>query len=236
MTVEQRVWLTIGALAGVPAVVLGVIVGLVVGVVIGAVVGVVVAALLAGVLLRGADTRVRTAVGGRPADAVGDARLVNLVDSLAVGAGIHPPDLRVLDDPALNVAVYGRRPHEATVVATTGLLTELSRIELEGILATAMVAIRQGTVGAATLAASVRTPWPVPSGPAGSDADRDLAAVGLTRYPPGLAAALDKMDAKGTTLRTHPGRSALLWCADPGGTAESGRTALHTRVEALREL
>ncbi|MGH9095198.1 MAG: hypothetical protein ACRDXE_08570, partial [Acidimicrobiales bacterium] len=176
------------------------------------------------------------AVGGRPADPVRHARLINLAEGLTVGAGIHPPELLVLEDAALNLAVYGRRPQHPVVVVTAGLLAELSRVELEGILATALVDIRRGTTGPATASASIRGIGAARIVPADRDSDDDLAAVALTRYPPGLASALDKMDAKGTALRQPPGATGLLWLADPGGPSPVRRASLQTRVEALSEL
>lgn len=236
MTPEQRAWGLIGVLAGVPAVVVALIVFVTTGAIVGVIVLVVVAVADTLVIVTGLETRVRRAVGGRPADPEREARLINLVEGLTVGAGVRPPEVLVLDDPALNLAVFGRRTHHQVLVVTAGLLAELTRIELEGILATAVVAIRRGTTGPATVSASLRGIGAARIMPSNRDTDDDLAAVALTRYPPGLASAVDKMDAKGTALRQPPGATALLWLADPGGPPQIRRTALQSRVETLREL
>ena len=53
-----------------------------------------------------------------------------------------------------------------------------------------------------------------------ADPDRDLlldqAAASLTRYPPGLLSALDRIAQIGTTVARARPESAHLWMADPG--------------------
>jgi Zn-dependent protease with chaperone function len=70
------------------------------------------------------------------------------------------------------------------------------------------------------------------------DAQADQAAVALTRYPPALAAALEKVDAKGAGVSGQPASLAHLWLADPRPDAVTGRGRLpiRERIEALREL
>src|SRR5205814_7501243 len=58
-----------------------------------------------------------------------------LFRSLCPAAGLPKPALVVLDDPAPNALACGRRPRDAALVVTQGLLDKLSRIELEGVLA-----------------------------------------------------------------------------------------------------
>jgi hypothetical protein len=66
----------------------------------------------------------------------------------------------------------------------------------------------------------------------------DFDAVRFTRYPPGLAAALDKL-ASGSTVIAGAGRtSGHLWVAPPlamGATA-SDQPTIDARAAALREL
>ena len=70
----------------------------------------------------------------------------------------------------------------------------------------------------------------------------DFGAVNYTRYPPGLAAALDRM-AEGSTVVAGAGRtSAHLWVVPPHqhGSAEVSpapdQPTIHARAAALREL
>jgi len=75
-----------------------------------------------------------------------------------------------------------------------------------------------------------------------ADPDRDLlldqAAVALTRYPPGLASALSRLEHVGTTVGAASPESAHLWMADPGVSVPGmpPRPALELRIEALRLL
>jgi heat shock protein HtpX len=226
--------------AAVPAVILGAV-GLLGGIVVAVVVFVVVAVLAglgAALLWRGAGTRLRARVGGRPADPRTDARLLNLIDGLCTAAGLRPPDVRVIDSPGLNALVVGTDPAASTLAVTTGLLAELSRIELEGVLADELLAIRRRWMLPATLAASIPPPLSRLAGGTTELDERegDLAAVGLTRYPPGLVGALQKMAAKGTAVDT-PASLAPLWFADPqSGHTSTGRVSLDQRIEALEDL
>jgi heat shock protein HtpX len=56
-----------------------------------------------------------------------------------------------------------------------------------------------------------------------------MAAVSLTRYPPGLVTALEKMNQSTTAVRGASPAIAHLWLVPPGG-------ALEERIGVLREL
>jgi heat shock protein HtpX len=62
-------------------------------------------------------------------------QLYEIVERLAMKAGIPMPRLYVLPDPALNAFATGRSPSHAAVAATEGILRAMSREELEGVLA-----------------------------------------------------------------------------------------------------
>lgn len=57
-----------------------------------------------------------------------------VTENLAIAAGLPMPKLYVIDDPAPNAFATGRDEHHAVVCATTGLLSILSRPELEGVI------------------------------------------------------------------------------------------------------
>jgi heat shock protein HtpX len=63
------------------------------------------------------------------------AKLRNLVDGLAIAAGVLPPRCAIVIDDAPNCLSVGRRPETAWIVVTTGLIAALSRPELEAVLA-----------------------------------------------------------------------------------------------------
>ncbi len=57
-----------------------------------------------------------------------------VVENLAITAGLPKPKLYVIDDPAPNAFATGRDEAHAVVCATTGLLSMMSRPELEGVI------------------------------------------------------------------------------------------------------
>src|SRR5579875_3670246 len=164
-----------------------------------------------------AEPLARRATGGQPADPAvrSHARLLNLVEGLCATVGV-------------------RRRRTATLVATQGLLDELDRVELEGVVAQLLTRVRANdmvpaTVTVATLgigATLLSPPEPVTA--------MDRAAMSFTRYPPGLIRALEKMEAKGTTVKGVSRAAAHLWFADPG--TRPSQTSLADRIAALREL
>lgn len=61
--------------------------------------------------------------------------LHNLVENLAITAGIPKPKIYLINSPALNAFAAGRDPSHASVAVTRGLIETLDRSELEGVLA-----------------------------------------------------------------------------------------------------
>jgi heat shock protein HtpX len=238
VTPHTRAWLVAGLFAAIPAVILGAILLFTAGVVIGLVVLVVVAAALAAWALFAGDRRVLALLHGRDADPVQDARLSNLAEGLSIGAGVRQPRLLVVESPGLNAMAAGTRPDRAVVAVTTGLLQELDRVELEAVLAEELIQIRrQETLPATVLVATFGIGRRLAL-PADRDAQLDQAAVALTRYPPALASALEKVEAKGAQVTGQPPSMAHLWLADPGPepVGRRGRLEVRDRIEALREL
>jgi heat shock protein HtpX len=238
MKPQTRTTLLVTLFAAVPAIVLGLIVWAVAGPVAGVVVLVVVGVALAAWARLGGDRRVRAAIGGREADPVTDARLLNLAEGLSISAGLRQPQLRVIDSPSLNAMASGIRADRAIVGVTSGLLTELDRMELEAVLAEEFIQIRHHQTMPATVVAATFGLGRFIAFGADRDADADQAAVALTRYPPALASALEKLEAKGTEVAGQPASLAHLWLADPRpeATPGRGRLTLRERIEALREL
>ena len=64
-----------------------------------------------------------------------ETQLRNVVETLAVGLGIDPPKIYVIEDSAPNAFATGRDPRHASIAVTRGLLDKMDRTELEGVLA-----------------------------------------------------------------------------------------------------
>jgi len=64
-----------------------------------------------------------------------DLRLRDVVESLALGLGIPPPKIYLIEDSAPNAFATGRDPQHASIAVTRGLLDKLDRTELEGVIA-----------------------------------------------------------------------------------------------------
>jgi heat shock protein HtpX len=64
-----------------------------------------------------------------------ERELRSIVESLAIGLGIQPPKLYVIEDSAPNAFATGRDPAHASVAVTRGLLDKLDRTETEGVIA-----------------------------------------------------------------------------------------------------
>ncbi len=70
-------------------------------------------------------------------------KLINLVEGLAIAAGLgKAPEVYVIDDSALNAFATGRDPEHASITVTTGLLDKLNKMELEGVIAHEMSHIK----------------------------------------------------------------------------------------------
>ena len=81
------------------------------------------------------DAIVLAASKARPADAVEDQALLNVVQEIALAAGLPVPRVYLFDDSAPNAFATGRDPAHASIAVTTGLLARLDREELQGVIA-----------------------------------------------------------------------------------------------------
>ena len=197
-----------------------------------------------------------------PADPVRDRQLINIVESLAIAAGIPAPRVYVVEDSAPNAFATGRNPEHAAVAVTRGLMEKMNRDELEGVIAhelahvknrdTLVMTIAVTLVGVIVLLADIflRAMW---FGGGSRDNDRgggaawpialiglallvvapifaqmmqfaisrrreflaDAEAVLITRYPPGMIGALNKLKGDQTVVRTASRATAHLWIEEP---------------------
>lgn len=170
------------------------------------------------------------AAGAVPADPDRWPRYHNLVAGLCATAGLPVPALYIVDSAAANAFAVGRRPDAAMLVVTSGLLGDLNRVELEGVLAHELAHVQGGGARLATLGVAL-PPLRRLTAPRRRELDADEGGARLTRYPPGLASALGKLGGGGRP----PGGAAIrhLWIVAP---EDATRPTVEDRIAALGDL
>ena len=246
------------------------LVGMALGYVFGTgVTGLVVALVIATVLsvssyLYG-DRLVLASSRAREVTAQDEPRLHNLVEGLAIAAGIPKPRIYVVPEQAPNAFATGRDPEHASIAVTRGLLATMDRVELEGVIGHELAHVLDrdmllGTIVATLVGAVVLMSeflmrswlWGGIGGRRGNDSNggpatlilfgigfalmviaplageiikravsrnreflADAQGAMLTRYPPGLAAALRKIAASPTAMHSANNATAHLWLSQP---------------------
>ena len=245
-----RVPLLLAPVAAIVAIVIAVVLFFLVPPILAIVIGIVAGVAVAASFAARAERAVVGSLRLQPVAPGAEARLQNMIDGLCDSHGFRRPTLALIDDPARNALVFGRSPDHVTLAVTTGLRDALTRMELEGLLARELaLATHEGLPGATVLVPILQV---LPGGLRSRVAawylgdDRpmldDFDAVRFTRYPPGLAAALDKLG-EGSTFVAGAGRtSAYLWVVSPdqqdltAASPASSQPTIHARAAALREL
>lgn len=80
--------------------------------------------------------------GAKPIDHDDDPELFNVVEEMAISAGVPMPKVYLIEDSAPNAFATGRDPKHGIVAITTGLREKLTRDELQGVIAHEMAHIR----------------------------------------------------------------------------------------------
>jgi heat shock protein HtpX len=88
------------------------------------------------------DDMVLAVSGAKPIQHEDDPELFNVVEEMAIAAGVPVPRIYLINDPAPNAFATGRDPQHASVAITTGLRTKLTREELQGVMAHEMSHVR----------------------------------------------------------------------------------------------
>jgi heat shock protein HtpX len=81
------------------------------------------------------DKIVVAATGAKPLPDKAAPDVHNIVENLAITAGLPKPKIYIVDSPQPNAFATGRNPEHAIVAVTTGILQLMNRTELEGVLA-----------------------------------------------------------------------------------------------------
>jgi heat shock protein HtpX len=192
-------------------------------------------------------------------------RLHNIIEGLAIAAGVPKPKVYVVPEQAPNAYATGRDPEHSSIAVTEGLLAMMNRVELEGVIAHEMSHVVDrdillGTIVATLVGAAVLLSeffmrswwWGGIGGRRGNDSNGGgfgliMFAVGfalmaiaplagqviklsvsrnreyladaqgalLTRYPPGLISALQKLETAPTAMRSANNATAHLWLNQP---------------------
>ncbi len=216
--------------------------------------------------------------------------LYNVVEGLALAQQIPMPKVYVVDDPSPNAFATGRDPAHASVAVTSGLLSMMSREELEGVLAHEMSHIANFDirfsmlaivfVGAIALLANFawRMAWWGGIRGGGDRRDRggglglivlvvaivfviiapifaqlvrlalsrqreylaDANGARMTRYPEGLASALEKIKKAGIPTHAANDTTASLYFSNPFPSKLNFLTSTHPpiddRIKRLRSM
>ncbi|KND47175.1 MAG: heat shock protein HtpX [Parcubacteria bacterium C7867-004] len=204
--------------------------------------------------------------GAHPATREAHFDLYTVTENLAITAGLPMPKLYVIDDPAPNAFATGRDEKHAVVCATTGLLSMLTRPELEGVIAHELSHIQNKDMlvmtvavvlaGFVAIVADIFLRISLFGGSRDSDSKAglvlgilavvaallapiaaqliqlaisrrreflaDASGALLTRYPEGLASALQKINSYARPMRHANHATAHLFIGNPFG-ADAGK-------------
>ena len=81
------------------------------------------------------DKMVLAMANAKQIDKADAPQLYNVVEEMAIAAGVPMPKVMVLETEALNAFATGSKPGSGTIAVTRGLLNSLSRDELQGVVA-----------------------------------------------------------------------------------------------------
>jgi Zn-dependent protease with chaperone function len=101
------------------------------------------------------------AAGARPPNErdLEERQLRNVVDEMAVAAGVKPPRVLILDSDAVNAAAMGTEIDDATVLVTRGLLDKLDRDETQAVIGHVIGSVGNGDLRIASIIFSIYQTW-----------------------------------------------------------------------------
>lgn len=83
----------------------------------------------------GSQTMIDAMTGARKVERRSEPELYNLLENLAISRGLRTPTLRMIDNDSLNAFATGLHEGQYSITVTRGLVTALTRDELEAVLA-----------------------------------------------------------------------------------------------------
>ena len=212
-------WLAL--VLGVPVLLVALLLGLFLSWIVGAAVALLLGIAI-GLWLRAQVGSGLQRAGAKPLDSADAPRLFNVARGLATDLGTKAPALWVVEDGGPN-ALIGRSGSQPVIAVSRALLDTYTRTELEGVVAHCLLRLDPSLLRRATLAAALGEG----AGPAGALdlVDVDARAAALTRYPIGLADAVEKAS-------PHEGRGDSFWFVPASGRYGSRES----RAALLRDL
>ncbi len=120
---------------------------------VGLVIALVISVIIALVTFFKGDRMVLSISRAKPVDRKKNPYLANVVEGLAIAAGIPAPKTYIIEDSAPNAFATGRDPNNSAIAVTSGLLEKLNRLELEGVIAHEMSHIKNYDIRYAMLVA-----------------------------------------------------------------------------------
>jgi Zn-dependent protease with chaperone function len=88
-----------------------------------------------------------------------ERQLCNVVEEMAIAAGVQPPNVRIIESKAVNAVAVGLTVDDATILVTTAFLKKLDRDERQAIVAHLMGSVGNGDLGIAATILSVFATW-----------------------------------------------------------------------------
>jgi heat shock protein HtpX len=221
--------------------------------VVATVIGVITSVVRIPSLRRRLEARILDESGARPAEAGELARVRNLLEGLAIAAGVPAPRFAVIDDAAPNAFGVGTRPDSTLIGVTTGLVEVLSRDELEAVLAYEITRVASWDVALCSWAVAltgdavgkledtgagriIGRPWLWSArriqawALRGQTEARDRAAIDVSRNPASLVRALEALAADPRALERVSTATAPLWVEAPDADFSERIAALRRRA------
>src|SRR5580704_1542796 len=180
----------------------------------------------------GAD-RVLGAMGAHPIspDQPKNQAVIDVVHEMALAARIPTPRIDMIDDPSPNAFAIGSDPDHCRICVTQGLVDQMDREELQGVIGHEIAHIRNCDTRLTTMVTAMFGGFGGFSGRLISrmlSRDReflaDASAVEFTHNPSALIRALEQIAKTESPLACATSGTAQLFIVDPFERADSGRS------------
>ena len=107
----------------------------------------------AGTMLKHLDAR------DLDASVLREQQLANVVEEMAIAAGVNPPGVRIIESATVNAVAVGLTSEDTVILATTGFLERLDRDERQAIIAHLVGSVGNGDLQIGAVILSVFATW-----------------------------------------------------------------------------